>query len=92
MLSKLNPSDTQNQKCNNVRLMSSQKYKKNRDYGIMYIFHYKGWLYNKIHRLKYLYDKIYTIGYYSGFYSSLRDKLWGNGCHFEVSSKDGEEW
>ena len=24
---------------------------------------------------KYLYDKIYTNGYYSGFYSSLRDKI-----------------
>jgi hypothetical protein len=32
--------------------------------------------------------KIYTIGYYSGFYSSLRDEIWGNGGHFKFSSKD----
>ena len=32
-----------------------------------------------LYERKYLYDKIYTIGYYSGFYSSLRDKIWGNG-------------
>ena len=27
-------------------------------------------------------DEIYTIGYYSGFYSSLKDKNWANGAHF----------
>ena len=35
----------------------------------------------KIQQFKYLYDKIYTIGYYSGFYSTLRDKIWANGSH-----------
>jgi hypothetical protein len=44
------------------------------------------------HHSKYLYDKIYTIGYYSGFYSSLRDKIWAYGGHFEFSSKDEEEY
>ena len=29
----------------------------------------------KNHQCKYIYDKIYTIGYYSRFYSSLRDKI-----------------
>ena len=43
------------------------------------------------HHFKYLYDKIYTIGYYSGFYSSLKDNIWANCGHFEFSSKDGEE-
>ena len=62
--------------------------KKNRDYGIMYILHYKGLLYNQKYCFKYLYDKIYTISYYSGFYSSMRDKFWENGGHFEYSSKD----
>ena len=49
--------------------------KKNRDYGILYILHYKGWLYNRNYGFKYLYDKIYSIGYYSGFYSSMSDKI-----------------
>ena len=31
-----------------------------------------------------LYDKIYTIDYYSGFYSSLKDIIWANGDHFEI--------
>jgi ABC-type lipoprotein release transport system permease subunit len=35
--------------------------------------------------------KIYTVGYYSGFYSSLRDKILANGGHFEFSSKDEED-
>jgi hypothetical protein len=39
------------------------------------------------HHSKYLYDKIFTIGYYSGFYSSLG----AYGGHFEFSSKDEEE-
>ena len=38
-----------------------------------------------------LYDKIYTIGYYSGFYSSLRDEIWANGGYFEFLSKDERE-
>ena len=38
------------------------------------------------HHSKYLYDKIYTIGY-SGFYSSLIDTIWENGGHFLFSSK-----
>ena len=37
-----------------------------------------------------LYDTIYTISYYSGFYSSLKYKIWLNGGHFEFSSR-GEE-
>ena len=32
------------------------------------------------------YDQIYTIGYYSGFYSSLKDENWANGGHFEFWS------
>ena len=35
-------------------------------------------LYDKIYPFNYLYDKIYTISYYSGFYSSLYDKIWAN--------------
>jgi hypothetical protein len=55
-----------------------------------YVFlYYRGWLTVKNHRFKYLYDKIYTICYYSGFYSSLRDKIRGNGGHIEFASKDG---
>jgi hypothetical protein len=38
-----------------------------------------------------LYVKIYTIGYYSGFYSSLKETNWANGGHFALSSKDEEE-
>ena len=34
-------------------------------------------------QFKYLYDTIYTIGYYSCFYSSLRDQICANGGHFE---------
>jgi hypothetical protein len=40
------------------------------------------------HPFKDLYVKIHTIGYYSGFYSSLKDKNLVNGGHFESSSKD----
>ena len=29
------------------------------------------------------YDKIYIIGYYSGFYNSLRDEIGANGDRFE---------
>jgi hypothetical protein len=32
-------------------------------------------LYDKNHQCKYLYDKIYTIGYYFGCYSSMRDQI-----------------
>ena len=48
---------------------------------------------NKIknHPLKDLYVKIYTIGYYSSFYSSLKDKNSANGGHFEFPSKDEEK-
>ena len=42
------------------------------------LFTLKSLLVIKIHQFKYFYDKIYTIGYYSGFYSSLRDKIWAN--------------
>ena len=34
----------------------------------------------KNHPFKALYDKIYTVGYYSGFYSSVKDKIWLNGA------------
>ena len=37
-----------------------------------------------------LYDQIYTIGYYSGLYSSLTDKIWANGGHSELSLQDEE--
>ena len=37
----------------------------------------------KKHQFKYLYDKIYTIGYYSGFYSSLRDNIWASAGHLK---------
>jgi hypothetical protein len=30
-----------------------------------------------------LYVEIHTIGYYSGFYSSLKEKNWAYGGHFE---------
>ena len=40
------------------------------------------------HHFKYIYDEIYTICYYSGFNSSLRDKNWADGCHFGISSND----
>ena len=43
------------------------------------------------HPFKDLYVKIYTIGYYSGFYSSLEDKNLANGGNFECSSKDEEK-
>jgi hypothetical protein len=41
--------------------------------------------------LKFVYDIIYTISYYSGFYSSLRDKIGANGGHFEFFTKDEEQ-
>ena len=34
-----------------------------------------------------LYDKIYTIGYYSGFYTSQKDNIWANGDHYEICQK-----
>ena len=45
----------------------------------------------KNHWFKHIYDKIYTIGYYLGFYISLRDKIWENGGHLEFYSKDEEK-
>ena len=45
----------------------------------------------KNHPFKDLHVKIYTIGYYSGLYSSLKDKNWANGGHSEFSSKDEEK-
>ena len=41
---------------------------------------------------KYVYDKMYTIEYYPGFYSSLRDKIWAYGGHFEFLLKDEDEY
>ena len=46
----------------------------------------------KYDHLKFLYNNNYTICYYSGFYSSLRDKIWANGGNFRFSSNGGEEW
>ena len=37
---------------------------------------------------KYVYDKIYTIGFYPDFYISLKDKHWANGGHFEFYVKE----
>ena len=45
----------------------------------------------KNHPFKDLYVKIYIIGYYSGFYSSLKDKDGANGGHFGFLSKDEEQ-
>ena len=45
----------------------------------------------QFHLFKDLYVKIYAIGYYSGFYSPLKDKNWRNGDHFEFLSKDEEK-
>ena len=39
----------------------------------------------KNHPFKDLYDKIFPIGDYSGFYSSLKDKNGANGGHFVIS-------
>ena len=33
------------------------------------------------------YDHIYTIKYYFGFYSSLRDQFWANGDYFKFCKK-----
>ena len=44
------------------------------------------------HPFKYLYVKICTIGYYTGFYSSLKDPNWANGGNLEFSSKNEEQW
>jgi hypothetical protein len=40
------------------------------------------------HPFRDIFDEIYTIGYYSGFCSSLNDANCANGGHFELSSKD----
>jgi hypothetical protein len=54
--------------------------------------HYNKPLYEgKNHHFKDSYDKIYTIGYYSGFYCTLRNKFWAYGGSFKFSSKDEEE-
>jgi hypothetical protein len=45
----------------------------------------------KTKALKDLYDKIFTFGYYSGFFSSLKGRIQENGCYFEFSSKDKEK-
>ena len=52
----------------------------------VYFALYRGAI-QKDQRLKHLYDTIYTIGNYSGFYSSLRDIIGGNGGHFEFHQK-----
>ena len=39
---------------------------------------------------EYIYDKICTICYYSGFYSSLTDKSWAYGDHFKFSLKKSQ--
>jgi hypothetical protein len=48
---------------------------------------------NKItnHPIKDIYIKIYTTGYYSGFYSSLTDKNWENIVHLELLSNEEEK-
>ena len=48
---------------------------------------------NKItnHPFQDIYVKIYTISYYSGFYSSLTDKNWANGGPLEFLLKDEEK-
>ena len=43
------------------------------------------------HLFKCLYDKIYTIGYYPGFYSSPKDKIRAYGGHFEFLLKYEDE-
>jgi hypothetical protein len=52
----------------------------------VYFALYRGAI-QKDQRLKHLYDTIYTIGNYSGFYSSLRDIIGGNGGNFEFHQK-----
>ena len=48
-------------------------------------------LYDKKKTFKYLYDKIYTIGYYSGFYSFLNDNNLANDGNFGFLSKDEKD-
>jgi hypothetical protein len=43
-------------------------------------------------KIKYLYDKIYTIGYYPCFYSSLRDKILANGGHLYFFPEYEGKW
>ena len=38
---------------------------------------------DKVHQIKNMYENIYIIGYYPGFYSSLKDQNCANGGHFE---------
>ena len=57
--------------------------KKNRDSGLLHVLHYFFSYKIENHPFKDLYLKIHTIGYYSGFYSSLNDKSGTNGVHFE---------
>ena len=45
----------------------------------------------KIHSSEDLHAKICAIGYYLGFYSSLKDKNWRNDGHFKILSKDKEK-
>ena len=65
--------------------------KKNRDLGLLHVLHYFSSYVIENHPFKDLYLKIHTIGYYSGFYSSLNDKNWTNGGHFEFSPEDEEK-
>ena len=46
----------------------------------------------KNHPFKDIYDTNYTLGYYSGFYRSLKDRIWANGGNFEFLSKDEERF
>ena len=48
-------------------------------------------LYDTNHPYKDMYDKVYTISYYSGFYSSLKDKIWANDGHIDLSYKDEDK-
>jgi hypothetical protein len=45
----------------------------------------------KNHPFKDIYNKIYTIGYYSAFYSSLKDENCANAGLFEFLSKNEED-
>ena len=44
-----------------------------------------------LNKMKDLYVKMYTIGYYSGFYRSLKDKSLAHGGHFDFLTKDEEK-
>jgi hypothetical protein len=45
----------------------------------------------KNYPFKDIYDTIQTNGYYSGFYSSPKDKNCANGCHFVFLSQNEED-